>query len=76
MESCTYFCCYNEPSDPIRCGKKVKKRGKTVRCKREGIRYCDKTAQYFCAKHYDEIIASIDMFLANEMTYSPKRVVK
>mgnify|MGYP006104098035 CR=1 FL=1 len=72
MSSCKVFCCYTEPNDPVRCGKKVKKKGNIVRCKREGVQYCDKAKQWFCAIHH----AQIETFILEEIAYSPKRVIK
>ena len=71
---CPILCCYTEPNQPMRCGKKVKKKGNIVRCKREGIKFSTKTSQWFCVKHFEEVETSLDVYINNEITKSPKRV--
>lgn len=67
---CPVLCCYSEPNLPMRCGKKVKKNGNIVRCKRAGKKLSSKTGQWFCNKHFEEVEKIID----DEITKSPKRI--
>lgn len=71
---CPVLCCYTEPNLPMRCGKKVKKKGQIVRCKREGIEFSYKAKQWLCKKHFEDVEHSIDLYINNEITKSPKRV--
>lgn len=71
---CPVLCCYTEPNLPMRCGKKVKKKGQIVRCKREGIQFSIKAGQWLCKKHLEDVENSINSYINNEITKSPKRV--
>ena len=53
---------------------KSKKKGQIVRCKREGSIYSSRSGQWLCNKHFDEVETSIDSYINNEITKSPKRV--
>ena len=71
---CPVLCCYKEPDLPMTCGKKVKKNGNIVRCKREGKEFSSKTGQWFCKKHFEEVETLINVYINDQITKSPKRV--